>query len=112
MILPIKFCHATIENGPYFVDNFFRLIEYAMAANTAKSKKSIPHILFPSVPLLIPSMTKTPKKEIKSPIMFKKVSFSFRNKKAATGVNTGMVEIITALITGLVYFIPKVSPKK
>ena len=58
------------------------------------------------------SITAIPKNEIKIPVMFSHESLSFRVKNATSGVKTGIVAIITALIVGEEFFNPKFSPIK
>jgi hypothetical protein len=58
------------------------------------------------------SIMAIPIKEKNIPVIFAHVIFSLAVKKAASGVNTGIVAIITELMVGEEYFNPKFSPRK
>jgi hypothetical protein len=58
------------------------------------------------------SMIPTPRNEINIPATVNTDILSFNAKNATSGVNSGMVAIMTALIVGEEFFNPKFSPIK
>ena len=99
-IIPITFCTNVIVNGLYNNVNFLKEMEYATATITALNKKTMPFTDTVNSKFLLRSMKITPKNEMMKPAMFHGVSLSFRKKKAAIGVKSGIVAMMAELTTG------------
>ena len=102
-IMPITFCTNVIVNGSYNNVNFLKEMEYATATITALNKKMTPFNDTVNSKFLLTNMNITPKKEMMNPAMFHGVSRSFKKKKAAIGVKSGIVAIIAELTTGAAF---------
>ena len=102
-IMPITFCTNVIVNGLYNNVNFLKEMEYATATITALNKKMTPFNDTVNSKFLLTNMNITPKKEMMNPAMFHGVSRSFKKKKAAIGVKSGIVAIIAELTTGAAF---------
>ena len=102
-IIPMTFCTNVIVNGLYNNVNFLKEMEYATATITALNKKMTPFNDTVNSKFLLTNMNITPKKEMMNPAMFHGVSRSFKKKKAAIGVKSGIVAIIAELTTGAAF---------
>ncbi len=105
-IMPITFCINVIVSGLYNNVNFLKEIEYATATITALNKKMTPFNDTVNSKFLFNNMNITPKNEMMNPAMFQGVSLSFKKKKAAIGVNRGIVAMIAELTTGAAFSNP------
>ena len=99
-IMPMTFWTNVIVNGLYNNVNFLKEMEYATATNTALNKNITPLIEMVSSRFLFTNINITPKNEMMKPTMFHGVSRSFKKKKAAIGVKSGMVAMMAELTTG------------
>ena len=102
-IIPMTFCTNVIVNGLYNNVNFLKEMEYATATITALNKNMTPFNDTVNSKFLLTNMNITPKKEMMNPAMFHGVSRSFKKKKAAIGVKSGIVAIIAELTTGAAF---------
>ena len=96
----MTFWTNVIVNGLYNNVNFLKEMEYATATNTALNKNITPLVEMVSSRFLFTNINITPKKEMMKPTMFHSVSRSFKKKKAAIGVKSGMVAMMAELTTG------------
>ena len=102
-IMPITFCTNVIVNGLYNNVNFLKEMEYATATITALNKNMTPFNDTVNSKFLLTNMNITPKNEMMNPAMFHGVSRSFKKKKAAIGVKSGIVAMMAELTTGAAF---------
>ena len=109
---PIMFCQATRVTGEYFRVSFLRKTEKTKAEITAPKSASTPLPSPENERSLVTSMIVTPEKDINIPKILSFEILSLNVSQPSTGVNTGIVAMITLEIVADVNLTPKFSPKK
>jgi hypothetical protein len=101
-----------IVKAEYFAVSFFSRIVYPTADATANIRNPMPAGEPVIEKSLFNNMIIMPENEMMIPMILINGNFSFKVKCATSGVNKGMVAMITALMVGVEYFNPKFSPRK